>query len=633
MPKASRWVSLFEAFIKDLRINSKEYTNEDDRGIRLELWESQRRFLKCIGEGLDLGIRKFYALKSRQLGATTLSLAIDLFWLAMNRGLTGALVTDTEKNRDANRKIIEHYIRSFPEEYFGEDFKIVQANRQMMAFSNGSRLDFLVAGVKSKSSAWAEGQGYALAHMTELANYGNAQSVESFAESLAQQNPNRLFIAESTAKGFNHWRDMWVEAKEDIYTKRTVFLGWWAGDTNIIKHADPRWLQYGTYNAVPDENERIANVAKLYGHKITPEQLAWIRWKVATGGETEMLRQNQPWTEDEAFVLSGWSFFQVRQIANDIKHILENTVEYEFQGYRYDLTHNFLDMRLNHLDPDADSIDDMELAVWAEPVEGGKYVIGCDPAWGRNDHKDRSAISVWRCFADRMVQVAEFATSQVEPKHVAWVLAHLAAVYRDCIVNIELQGPGRSLMQEWDHLRGLLASDLYADRIRSHDWQDALGQARWYLYHRPDSLGAGYAANFETTWRNKTEIMHQMKGAYVTRELDIRSLELLQEMRNVIQDGAEIGAPESNSDSCKDDRVFATALAIRAWINWVRPEMLSFGLTHDKVMDTERGDIRPLHNRMNELVKYTVQNFFVTAEERATQTGQPPQWMRDRGLR
>lgn len=633
MPKASRWVSLFESFIKDLRINSKEFVSEDDRGVRLELWESQRRFLKCIGEGLDVGVRKFYALKSRQLGATTLSLAIDLFWLAMHRGMTGALVTDTEKNRDANRKIIEHYIASFPEEYFGDEFHVTQANRQMMSFSNGSRLDFLVAGVKSKSSAWAEGQGYALAHLTEVANYGNSQSIESFEESLAQQNPNRLFIAESTAKGFNHWRDMWVEAKEDVYTKRTVFMGWWAGDMNRVERFDPRWLQYGTYHTVPDEQERIFNVAKLYGHKISPEQLAWIRWKVATGGETEMLRQNQPWTEDEAFVLSGWSFFQVRAIANDIKYILDNESEFDFQGYRYDLTHSFLDMKLHLLDAEEDSIDDMELAVWAEPVEGAKYVIGCDPAWGRNDHKDSSAIVVWRCFADKLVQVAEYATSQVEPKHVAWVLAHLAAVYRDCIVNIDLQGPGRSLLQEWDHLRGLLHSELYADRIRSNDWQDALGMARWYLYHRPDAMGSGFALGFETTWRNKSEIMHQMKGAYITHELDIKSLRLLEEMRVVVQDGSEIGAPESSSELCKDDRVFATALAIRAWINWVRPEMLSLGLTHDRVTQTESGEIKPINARINDLVTYTVKNFFATAEERANSTQAPPQWLRDRGLR
>src|ERR1700752_1797548 len=101
--KASRWIPLFESFIKDLRINSKEELSLDGKGTQLKMWDSQRRFLEEVGHGLDDGIRIFKCLKSRQLGITTISLAIDLFWLALHPGLTGALVTDSEKNRDVNR--------------------------------------------------------------------------------------------------------------------------------------------------------------------------------------------------------------------------------------------------------------------------------------------------------------------------------------------------------------------------------------------------------------------------------------------------------------------------------------------------------------------------------------------------
>ena len=51
--KASRWINLFERFIKDIRISSKETISIDGRGAKLDLWDSQRRFMKEVGEGLD----------------------------------------------------------------------------------------------------------------------------------------------------------------------------------------------------------------------------------------------------------------------------------------------------------------------------------------------------------------------------------------------------------------------------------------------------------------------------------------------------------------------------------------------------------------------------------------------------
>lgn len=627
-PKPSRWLKLFEEFVQDLRISSKEVVSEDERGTKLDLWESQRRFLDTVGRGLDDDIRIFYFLKSRQLGITTVSLAIDVFWMAMHNNLTGCLVTDTEKNRDVNRSMIARYVKSFPDDYFGGEFNIVKDNRQFIQFSNGSRLDLLVAGTKKKSTAWGEGVGYSFAHLTECASYGDADGLASLEESFAQQNPNRLFIYESTAKGFGHWRDKYLSGKVDIFTKRSAFIGWWGGDTNFIGRSDPRFLQYGRHTASGEERELVATVARLYGWKITPEQLAWIRWKEATAGDqSDMLTQNQPWIEDQAWVMTGFSFFQTRALAQDIKRIADNADDYGYTGYRYELGNDFFDMKLVPI-VHQDEQDQIELKVWEQPVPGGRYVVGCDPAWGRNDHKDRHAVEIYRCFADRLVQVAEFATAGVEVKHCAWILAHLAGAYDDCIVNLELSGPGRAVMMEWDHVRGLMQAQYHEGKVKALDWENAFANARWYLYNRPDTMGKGYAANFETTWRTKQEIMHQMRGAYVTHELDIRSIPLLSEMRIVVQNGSEIGAPESKSEDSKDDRVFATALAVRAWINWQRPSMLADGLMYDRVMGEETGTVSTVARRINDQVF----RFFRTQDEIAAMPTYAPKWLIDRGL-
>jgi len=98
------------------------------------------------------------------------------------------------------------------------------------------------------------GRGYALAHCTEVANYGDANGLASFRETLAETHPDRLFIYESTAKGFNHWKDMWEECARDTFTKRGIFIGWWAKDINRIKRKDRRFPSYGLDE--PDERER-----------------------------------------------------------------------------------------------------------------------------------------------------------------------------------------------------------------------------------------------------------------------------------------------------------------------------------------------------------------------------------------
>lgn len=633
MAKASKWIPIFEEFIKDLRITSKEETSEDDKGSRLVLWNGQRRFLDFIGSGLDDGIHKFYCLKSRQLGITTISLAVDVFWAAFHKNMLGALISDNEDNREKNRSVIKRYVDSFPEGYFGDDFYITKNNRNYIEFSNGSRFDFKVAGTKKKSLSWAEGAGYVMAHATELGKFGDGDGMASFEEAMPQENPIRLLICESTANGMNHWREMYRGAMSDPYTKRALFVGWWSGDKNQIARSDPRFLQYGGYAASGEEREKVAAVAHLYGHKITPEQLAWIRWRQDNVvGDDGLFEQNQPFTADDAFVMSGYSFFQSRQVAKDIKEIIDaepapvDEGGYGYAAYRYELDGSFFDIKLHPIEGDEDR--EIELRVWEEPVAEGKYVIGMDPAWGRNDHKDRHGIEVYRCFADKLVQVAEYASANVEVKHAAWVVAHLAGAYTDCIVNIDLNGPGRALMMEWEHVRDLLNAQMNEGLVKARDWENALGNARWYLYNRPDTMGRGFAANFETTWRTKSEIMHQMRGAYITRELVIRSIPLLDEMRIVVVDGSEIGAPESSGENSKDDRVFATALAVRAWINWRRPEMLGQGLTHQRVMDEESGKATPQNKALNQIV----QRFFLTAEQRAQMEDIQPSWRVDMGL-
>lgn len=622
--KRQKWLPLLLDFLDQLRIQSKETVSIDDErgGSELELWGSQMMFLETLCDGLEEDIHEYCFLKSRQLGITTIGLAIVLFWLAIHPRMIGCLVADNDGNAATFRAQLDQIMKSFPEDFIGDDFRLVGNNKFYMTFSNGSRLDLLVAG-KQKSN-WAESKGYALAWCSEVSKYGKQEGIDSFRETLAQTNPARLFIYESTANGFaNPFKDLWDAFGDDPYTKRRRFIGWWAKPANMIPRKDKRFQVYGDVPPNGEEAELINQVATQYGHDVTMEQLAWYRWRQMDKSAADgSLEQNQPWTEYQAFIQPGFSFFQMRLLQRHYEDLNANPPR--LAGYHFILGTSIFDTRMEEV-TSQEQIDLVTLRVWEEPVSDGVYVIGCDPAYGRTDWADRHCISVWRCYADKIVQVAEYATAEVETHHCAWVLAYLAGAYRNCVVNLELGGPGRAILREFDQMKERMRAEMYAAKVRNLEWDDFLDQARWYLYHRPDSPGPGYAFSFETTWRTKQELMNQYRDSFSTDLLGIRSVHLIAEMMTVVQTKSEI-APEAPGRH-KDDRVFSAALANRAWIDQVRSQLIQEGATYEIVTAGENGEL----SAQAQMIKRMVYDFFRSAEERANAPHEPS-WLEERGF-
>lgn len=573
------WLPMFMEFIGNLTIDSKE------TGIgTLRLYDSQRLFLENVAQGLDAGIRQFVNLKARQLGISTVMLAIDLFWLFVHPGTQGALICDTDDNKEVFRDTIDRYLEALPDRW---KVRKKLHNRTLLTLSNGSRLQYMVAGARGNKNLGTS-RGLNFLHCTEVAKWGDETNMASLMASLAQTNPNRLYIFESTANGINAFWEMWNNAQEDSDTQKAFFIGWWANETYRIARTDPRFAKYMQDDATPDEKEKASIVYERYQWQIMPEQLAWYRWQAATRAVGEgSMEQEFPWHEMEAFVETGNAFFPAKLLTSDLKRVLAPAAP-KFEGYRYMLGDQFTQTALDvmKLDPVKYS-PQAELRVWHRPVPNGRYAIGFDPAYGRTDWGDSHCISVWRCYADKIVQVAEYDTPDPETYQVIWVLAHLCGIYRDCIVNVEVNGPGIAIVQGLKHLKSQLMMEAGQKGVPALPEQDrmfveAIQAARWYLYHRPDSLGAGYQYGWKTTADNKLAIMNQLRDTYMLRNMWINSGPLLRQMETIRQDGGEIAAYGKR----KDDRVFAAAFAHKAWIEWIRPSMLSAG--HTWALLTER---------------------------------------------
>lgn len=640
------WISLFEEFITELRIETKEDAERDSRGAKLNLWRSQHIYLEELAAGLESGQRSIAFLKSRQCGVTTVSLAIDVFWMAMFPGTRGALVTDTDANRKRFRLLLKSYIASFPRGFLGKNFAIKKGadNLDFLKFTNGSHLDFLVAG-KKRNDTLGEGSGYSFIHSTETANYGSVEGLQSFRETLSDTNPNRLYIWESTAKGFNHWHTMYLEHGRDKETKRACFIGWWARDNAILRKDGPApeprlYHMYGSQPLSKEERTKSKAVLQRHNHTITQEQLAWYRWRQSDeSSDADAMRQNQPWTDDEAFVLSGMSFFPTRSLAADMERIKGQINEGTnlrgvfYEGFRFQLSNQFLESRMERVLTDRTLV---ELRVWEQPSKHAWFVVGVDPAWGRDGQGDNCVVSVWRCYSDRLVQVAEYAANMYDTRQCAWVLAYLAGAYRNCQINIEISGGvGLAVLAEFKSLRNQLQSRPYEDentKRREEDWSDFLANARWFLYKKYDAVMSGTnTTQFNTTRDLKWAIMNQLRDARNTDQLLINSLYLAEEMQHVVQDADKhLGAPEGTHD----DRVMAAALACRTWIDGIRPQLIqenaSYANVHSGAWAPEDED-----PTIKSFVGKLVIGHFRRAEEatrEAEERNYAPKWMRERGL-
>jgi hypothetical protein len=570
--RSEGWITPYLTFTQHVQIDSKE------TGVgELHRYGSQKRFILETCEGLDRGIRHFCCLKARQLGISTECLILDQFWISVHDGVQGAIIFDTDANREKFRILTERIIESLPSTL---RVTIRRHNKDNLVLANGSVLDYVVAGVR-KTGTMARSRAWNFVHGTECSSWGSEEGVASMMASLAQKHPDRLYIFESTARGYNLFWDMWEAAGRDPFTQKRFFIGWWAKEDYTLAPGTPEFDFYWRDGVLSEQEQRLCEQVKAqYYVTIRPEQIAWHRWmSSAKILDPDLMAQEYPWTEKQAFISTGNSFFNARRVEDSIEDI--RTSRIAFKGFAYDLGEKFTETNIEQVDRVADA----DLRIWEDPHPNGVYVIGCDPGFGRSDKAGDHCIEVFRCYADRLTQVAEYWTDEPETYQVAWVLAHIAGSFRNVWINVEVNGPGPAIMKELSHLKQLLESGFLRQESQDKGMQDVFQNVRWYLYHRPDSLGVGYAYGWKSNPDLDLLIMNQMRDSFALRSLVPRSVPLLEEMRNIVQtDSSDIKAERKSGDG----RVHATALANKAYIEWVRPTMIANGRTFDVVLGEER---------------------------------------------
>lgn len=555
----------FRAYCPYLTITSKEHGV-----IPFVLNKGQQYLLSRIEDGYKKGKRKFVCLKARQVGGSTLGLAFDLFWPALYPHTLGSLITDTEGNRSEFRATLLQYYESLPTRF---KFPIRVHNRNHIIYGNKSKLQYFVAGVRKNPNL---GQGSALnyVHMTECSSYGDPESLDRLEAAFAETHPHRFFLMESTAKGYNHWYDIWQSAKQ-AQDQEAIFVAWWMIPEWYSLEDGSLFTTYRGLDLDTEERRMVEQVKMLYGYEITERQLAWWRWRLNEQyrGNLNLLRQERPSTEEECFQMTGSIFFGGEKLGVMRQGLISEPPP---KFYRYAFGSTITDIKLSeqasqwegnlwHAPPGA------HLRVWREPVPGATYAIGGDPAYGNSEWSDRFACQVLRCWNDRVEQVAEFCTAAINPEQFAWVLIHLAAYYQSPVIIIEIDGPGIATEQE--------VRNIVRNRDKLSQWQtasnrklgDVIGLIQPYLWTRPDSMTGSVMRQWKSSGDEKERMLTHLQTSFEMNRLVLHSPELLSEMQGVTRDGTVIEAKGRK----KDDRVIALGLAHLAWKDRLQQRLIT----------------------------------------------------------
>lgn len=600
----------FYEFLRYCSVNSKE---KGKIVLGDHIYTAQKYLIDAIFDGLSEDIHDFKVLKSRQLGVSTLSRALTLFWIGVHPGLRGYMVFDTWPHADEARTELVEMLRNLP-----ANFKFPTTggpggrdSRHMLRLDNDSQMMFAAAGTSQRksSSVLGRGSGVNFYHRSELCSYENLEAMEAFQKSLAQDFPNRLYIDESTARGYNIWNEIWEEAKDNPHAK-CIFLGWYLKDNQKIPRKDPDWERYGVYPPTVEEIAKMREVKDLYGWTITPEQLAWIRRDSDPAAKPEgdappdftpstLRLQENPWCERDSWQMTGSVFFDPASLSEmAYKHASR-----KFKTYSFASGIEFPEFKI-YPAPNARSV---ELKIWEEPVEGAVYVISADPAFGHDENNDRSALHVMRCYADGMDQVAEYAWPLINTRQFGWVIAALMGYYAgdtaDVYFIMEINGPGEAVFNELKSLKHQLAMN-YLPEMKELKIQNIFRNVKNYIYGRSDAMGPGRSYMWKTNTQLKVAIFERLRDFTGNGMVWVRSQDTLEEMRSITREGDSIAAQGTK----KDDRVFALAMAVRYWDERIRRGLISARRSRDSEAKKERVTMK---DQVQMFHSHQIEQFFV----------------------
>lgn len=352
--------------------------------IGLVLNPPQLRLYETIKELWEAGKPiRIIILKARQMGFSTLTAAI-IFWLVVtNFNRTAMVVAHEEK---ATKTIFGMYRLFF---MLLPDWLKPQTRANsgyVLEFNQPTKSKSEVAGLNSViKCATAGGQGIGRSetvqylHLSEYAFWpGNPKDTYLGVAQTVPDEPGTMIVIESTAKGFNDFKDKWDLAVECQRTGEEgfvpIFFAWW--EMPSYRRRVPKGFE---------RTEEEQELAQLYG--LDDEQLVWRRYTINTkcGGDVARFRQEYPSCPEEAFIASGSCVFSQAMLIARIEELRKaKAVPIKTGDFGITYGGSILELKKWEWRDDPRGC----IRIYREPEKGVPYVIGADTAGSDGKDKD-----------------------------------------------------------------------------------------------------------------------------------------------------------------------------------------------------------------------------------------------------
>lgn len=147
-------------------------------------------------------------------------------------------------------------------------------------------------------------------HASEVAFWDQIETKLTSLMAAVPNDPETLFIMESTANGYNAFKDRWDEALEGRSGWIPFFWPWWKDPEYSLAFASETEREafvVGDQNIPYAEEEHDL----VTHHDLSLEQLHWRRQTIAGdyGGDVRVFHQEYPSTAEEAFIATGQKVF------------------------------------------------------------------------------------------------------------------------------------------------------------------------------------------------------------------------------------------------------------------------------------------------------------------------------------
>lgn len=367
---------------------------------------------------------RLIVLKARQMGFSTLTEAIIFKNCATKKNISAGIVAHELSATNNLFEMFKRYYQNLPEGLRPETLK---SNAKELVFNNkeGSGLDSRIQLFTAESREGLGRSGtFNLLHLSEYAFWKDQKTTLSALLQTVPDDENSIVIIESTANGFDEFKERWDKAVAGESEYIPIFCAW---------HELEEYTKEPPQDFVPTAEE--LSLKTLYN--LTDGQLYWRRTKILTtfNGDIEQFKQEYPASPEEAFISTGESVFNKAMI---IQRLAELRNKEPIKVGRFEYDKELLSRDLSKIS-NIKWVDDEngEIAIYSLPEVNDKgqrkpYAIGGDTAGDGSDFFTAKVI-------DNITQesVATYRKQRTDDDLYADQIYCLGRYYNDAIIGIE----------------------------------------------------------------------------------------------------------------------------------------------------------------------------------------------------